>query len=811
MAASATGRSAASVPLIGRHEIVEELLALLQKSRSGHGRLALLVGEGGVGKTTFLRAVAGMGRELEFRVIEARSLPMEFPGPFQLVGGLLRSAQVDSEAEESAPATPAPSLPMFLAPYEMDATGAEARATGLTERPVAAREADRLLDLLSNPTERVDANRSAVYAELGEFFARLADAGPLLVLIDDLQSADESSLEFLREYLPALEAQRILILATTVPLAEAPPRSRASLETLLSHDHVSRLALPSMTENELSEYVRWLLHGHDPGRDLVMRWFTQTDGNPQFTEYLVRASTGSSREAGPAPADGQDFGEVLKQQVRGLPESEQRLLVYGAVLGREFDFPTVVSAIGQEEERLTEALDRLVHGGILREKGGEVYEFVSERSRTDVYAQLTETRRRLLHRKVAMALASRSRDTPAEVFELARQYYLGREDSKAVEYNLRAADLSAHAFAFDTAVVHLERALESMRRLTPRDVQRELLLSIELGRYLDQLGDLRRSEEVLLDAVARARSDPKRELERALALLGLAETRYDLTQYVSARDLATEAFGILERLKEPRGLLAAHRGLGIANWRMGNLDEAERHQREEIRLAEQHGSPVELGHALIDLANTFTLQTADRAQEAMGLYARAAELFQRSEDHSAQARVLMNHALLLHYARRPEEALEKMQEALRAAERSRSRVWIGYCALNISQFYTERGKIDLARENLTRAQNLLEPLGDQLAHQQITMIRGMIAVEAGEYDRAEGDFAEAGRLAKELNLSAEAAEMELRFAELEVRRGRSARARERIASARAAGIERLRADLLPKLQELDTALQAAPT
>ncbi len=802
MATATQLSSAAETPLIGRHEAVEEILSHVQRARDGVGRVVLLMGPGGVGKSTFLRAAAAMGRELGFAVLEGRSTASDLPAPFQLVQALLRSAQVDRESRERAPAPPAPTLPMFLAPFESDTTGSAARSTGLAEPPSAVREANRLLDHLADPAERVDAHRSAFFTQLSDFFLDLSDERPLLLLLDDLPFADDSSLEFFVNFVRSIEGRRIVVLASLPPPAEFTARSRPALEQILAGDLVSSVALSPMSEAELSEYVRWLLRGRDPGRDLVMRWFSQTQGNPLFTEYLVRASMGAGRPTANRPEASQDFGEVLRARVRELPEPERRLLVYGAALGREFDFPTVAEAAGGEEERLSESLDRLVHDGILREKGGEVYEFVSERLRADVYAQLTETRRRLLHRRIARGMEARAREEPRQLFELARQFYLGRDDEKAVEYNRGAAELAAKAFAFDTAVAHLERALESIRRTSPRDLPQEVLLLIELGRHLDELGDLHRSETVLLDAVARARSDPDRPRELALALLGLAQTRSDLTQYLSSRDLATEAFGILERLGHERGLLAAHRVLGVASWRMGDLPEAERHQRAELALAQKGGSDAEVGHALIDLANTFTLQTADRAQEAMGLYEQAAQLFARSEDHSARARVLMNHALLLHYARRPDEALQKMRDALSAAERSRSRIWIGYCCLNLGQFLAERGQLAPAREHVRRAQELLEPLDDRLAHQQLVMIRGMIATEDRAYDEADGLFHEAARLAKDLDLGAEAAEMEYRFADLESRRGRLDEARRHIQAARAAGIERLRADLLPKLTEL---------
>ncbi len=811
MAVSHTVTSPGNIPLIGRHDVVERLLGHFQRARAGSASLVFLQGTGGVGKTTFLRGAAAMGEELEFRILEGRSFPSDLPQPFQLVQALLRSAQDSPPTRRSRDSTAPVSLPIFLAPYEIDSTGAAARATGLADAPRETREADRLLDLLASPPERVDSHRSTVFAQLTDFFTRLAAEEPVVLLLDDLHFADDSSLEFLNEFLASLERHRLLILASVLPPGEGPARTRALLEEMMATPLASTLTLGPMSEGELSEYVRWLLKGRDPGRDLVMRWYTQTDGNPLFTEFLVRASTGAARQGSPAGEDAQDFDEVLRGRVQALPESERRLLVYGSVLGREFDFPTVAAAIGTEEERLSESLDRLVHAGILREAGGEVYEFVSDRLRADVYAKLTETRRRLLHRNVARALESRPHEEPREVYELARQFYLGRDDAKAVEYNRRAATLAGQAYAFDIAVAHLERAIESLRRLSPRDVPQELLLLIELGHLRDELGDLHRSEEVLLDAVARARADPARETELALALLGLAQTRSDLTQYVSARELATDAYAILERRGNERGLLAAHRALGVASWRMGDLVEAERHQRAELALAEKVGSPSELGHALIDLANTFTLQTAERAQEAMGLYERAAELFARSENRTARARVLMNHALLLHYARRPEEALEKMQEALRAAEQSRSRVWIGYCALNLAQFHTERHQLEPAHANVARARELLGPLGDQLALQQLTMIQGMIAAEEGTYEEAERRFTEAARLARELALSAETAEMEFRFADLEVRRGRLDRARAHLGAARQLGIERMRADLLPRFTELSERLgPAAP-
>ncbi|MCI4329584.1 MAG: tetratricopeptide repeat protein [Thermoplasmata archaeon] len=799
-----------TAPIFGRTDTVEALVRRLHGARDGQGGLVVLVGEGGVGKSALLRNLERTAQSLGYAVVRGRALPTELPQPFALLGDVIRSAAETRPVDDDETVSGGSVLPMFLAPF-----GAGSPPETISEAPAPgsrreAEEANRLLTRLENPVERVQANRAALFAQLTDFLLQLGEDRPLLVALDDLAFADDSSLEFLQQFGAATVESRVLVVGTTLPLATAPARSQTVLERLVDAPETTRISLRAMAEPDVAQFVRWLLNGRDPGRDAVMRWFTQTEGNPLFVEHLVRASMGFGTPPAASERHGVDFDAMLKARIQALGEDERRVLVHAAVLGKEFDFTTLVRASAQEEERLSESVDRLVHGGLLREKGGEVYEFVSERARADVYAELTETRRRILHRKAAIALEERT-GTPAAIFELARQSYLGHDDSRAVEYNRRAADLASAAFAFDSAIVHLERALESARRVVPRDNGLELRLLIELGGVLCEFGDLHRSEEMLLDAVGRARSDAGRESELALSLLGLARTRSDQSRYGSSRELATEAFQVMERLHNARGLLVAHRVLGVDCWRLGDLDEAEGHQREAIRLAERSGSATERGHALIDLANTLVVRGAERVPEATELYDRAAEVFAQTHDHSARARVLMNRALLSHNSGRMVDAVRDMTTAIEAAERSRSRIWIGYCHLNMAQFQAELKNVPAARTSLDRAVAQLAPLGDQLADQQATMARGMIAEVEEKFDDAASAYAEALASARQLGLGPEIAEMQLRLGGLAVARKDPKVAREWFAGAREAGILELRGDLTGQLRALEARLAALPT
>lgn len=793
-------------PLFGRAEIREGILRHLDAAKGGAGSCVLLVGEGGVGKTTLLRTIISDARERGFQVLEGVALPADPPQPFAVIQDLVRSLRNAPPTVETPDPTTA-SLPLLLAPVKQDGSLLDQAPVFVQGREGEESE-DRLLALLHGPAERIDESRIELHDRVSSFLNDLAARAPLLLTIDDLHFADDSSLQYLREFVRVLSERRILLLATSMPESQAPTRTASFLSALAESPGVSRIAVRPLVESELPDYVRWLMGGREPSRDSVVRWFTQTEGNPLFVEQLVRGSMGFGPTPPSARAEAglRDLEEVLRERVRTLSETDRRVLVYGAVLGKEFDFATLLAASGLDEEQLAESLDRLVRGGLLREMGGEVYEFVREAVRAEAYAGLTETRRRILHRKAALAIEQGSRDPGGSVFELARQFYLAHEEAKALDYNRRAAQLATSAYAYDAAIVHLQRALECARRLPQRDPATELRLMIELGRILDEFGDLHRSEEVLREAVNRARTDPSREPDLGLALLWLARDLQNQGLNADARSLAQEAFSIFERRGNRRGILVSHRVLGAASIRLGDFDDAERHHREELQLAEKEGDSWERGHSLIDLANAMVTQGPAKTDEALRLYDAAAEVFAKTRDYSALARVHMNRSLVYHNVRRMEEAIRDISLAGEAAERSGSRIWMGYCALNEAQLRAEVNQVDRGRAAIARARHLLGQLGDHVADVQMTMIEGIIAQTDRRFDEARERYESALRQAQEFKLKPDAAEVELRMATLAVDRGDLREARSLLQTALDDEVASLHADLAPMIEHVQRSL-----
>src|SRR5208282_3557777 len=205
-----------------------------------------------------------------------------------------------------------------------------------------------------------------------------------------------------------------------------------------------------------AEYLRQ----HDPSREIspdeVARRYSETGGNPFPLQQLDRRTpSGTDREEGGSSG------------LPSLDDGGRRTLDLAAVLGPEFPFDLLLRAGDEDEEHLAETVDRLVAGGFLFERPGEILEFPQDRLREEAYSFLPEKRRRILHRRAGEALEAIGEPDRSQIYALARHFYLGRDGPKSVRYNRAAAAIAERALAPDAAWDHFSRALESQREAHP--------------------------------------------------------------------------------------------------------------------------------------------------------------------------------------------------------------------------------------------------------------------------------------------------------------------------------------------------------
>jgi predicted ATPase len=786
-------------PFVGRVEAVEALHRRFEDARAGHGGVTFLVGETGVGKSILVDGLVRDIRARGVRVLEGRAPPLDAPPPFALIRSALESGRaiVDSTGP-IVPAGPGPEGFLLGFAPRMD--------DGALSSPVRIEE--RLLDALGEADDRGDAIRDPLWTGIAEQFIAFTRRGPTVLVLEDLHRADDPSLEAIEQLARQLQNRPLWILATVRPYPSLAEARKARLEALEASTHAGRIVLRALTSNEVAEFLR----NFEPSRifssEEVARRHSETGGNPLLLEQFERRALGGAPHspAGTYPKPSSGAGAAALPRVD--PE-EQRILSVAAVLGSEFPFSLLLKASGEDEEHLAEEIDRLVGRGLLFERPGELLAFPEDRVRTEVYDHLTESRRRLLHRRAAEALEAGGSADITTIYALARHFYLGKVDEKSIHYNREAADVAVRSFSPGIAREHLERALESHRRLRPDDWDGETEIVIELARQIDHQGELKQAETLLREHRAR-RGLRKRLAPHVLALLDLYLARIltDQGEWREAEKTSRTVLDSVDLAGQTRTLMSGRRLLGEALYYMGRYEESLKEHDELLRLAQEANDERVAAAAQIWRANSLAMM--GHAESSFQQAREGAATLERLGDAREAAHAHLFLGVLIAGSGGPNpryaEAIAEFQEAIRLSEKGHDVRRLGWSLFNLADILRMAGRLDEGAEQNQRSREILERIGDRFGLVQSLIIQGKIGLDRGEYDHAEADLLDAYRLVRELKAPADEVDVVLRLAQLSYARGDRASARRRVTELERQHISTLRPDIAEDFDRLKHAL-----
>lgn len=463
-------------------------LGRVHRSLAGGKVLALVTGDPGIGKTRFAAEFATAVHERGVGVLFGRCDEDQLLAYQPLVGAL---RQLVSD------------LPPAV-------------VRGLTG--VWAGELSRLLPELTELlaplpaplTAAPDTERLRLFEAVTATLAGYAAGGRLVLVIDDLQWADQPTLRLIRYLLRAPRPASLLLLATCREGEVTGEHPLATLLADLERDElVTRIALPALSEPEVAAMM--------PTRsDAAGDVHRLTGGNPFFVRQLVRHldETGAELTETDVPAG---VVEVVRRRLARLRPVAQQGLIVAAVIGRAFDLDVVASVLDTSEPALLADLEHATAGTLITELAPGRFAFTHDLVRHAVYGQIGPSRRARLHGWVATAL---ERSRPAAVGELARHFCQSGDPqlaAKAVVYSLRAAEEATARLGYEEAARHCAAALP----LAGSAAERARVL-LALGEARTHVGD-QDAEQAFTDAASAARDSGDRDL-LAAAALGVAST-----------------------------------------------------------------------------------------------------------------------------------------------------------------------------------------------------------------------------------------------------------------------------------------------
>jgi len=773
---------------VGRLETVDALRRSYEDARAGTGGVTLLVGDTGVRKSTLVAQLVDEMRARGTRVLAARAAAVDAPPPFQILHDALETV---SEAGDAGASALAASVLIGFAP------GMEEVA----RRPVRVEQ--RILAALGSSDEPIEGRSEALRESLVRQFGVFVRQGLTVLVLEDLHRADDASLDAVEFLAHRFRDHPFWLLATVRPPAELTPSRRGRLEEFERTTEARRVVLRPLTSVEVAEFLR----SAEPDRTFtdeeIARRYTETGGNPLLLLHLDRRLP---RSAPSEELPGEGSGTAP------IGEDEERVLAVAAVVGPEVPFDLLLRASGEDEERLAEVVDLLVARGLVLERPDERFAFASDRIRSEHYGRLTESRRRLLHRRVGAALEATGTADVATIYALAHHFYLGRVDDKAVQFNRAAAGIAASAHAPRDARGHLERALECYRRLAPDDWAGETELVLELAEQADAAGDLHDAEEILRHQLARPGLAGRVPGPlRTLAETFLARVQTNLGSWKEAEEVTARLLATAETGDDPRVLIALRHLRGDALFYLGRYADALAQHDEELRLARAAGDPRAVAQGQARRAGV--LRMLGRLDEALAEGREAAAALERLGDLRAASYARLFVGVVLSVVPGPrapiEEVLAEFREATRLGEAAHDPRRVGWAQFNSADVLREAGRWEEAAAANARARETLERIGDRFGLVQALVIGGKIALDRKEYDRAEADLLDAYRLVRELRAPADEVDVVLRLAQLSFGRGDLASARRRVGELERSNIVALRPDVAGDFDRLVQQLAAA--
>jgi DNA-binding SARP family transcriptional activator/tetratricopeptide (TPR) repeat protein len=367
-------------------------------------------------------------------------------------------------------------------------------------------------------------DRYLLFESVADLLGEAGAGRPLVLVIDDLQWADEGTVALLRHLVRRLADRPVLLLVTTREVEGAPGVSGRALRADTQRDRMRRLALAGLSEDASLAVVsqEWAGHSCDDVRHVAPRIIELAEGSPFFLRHLARHLLA----VGPAGAGpGQvslptEVSSLVETLVGSLSDDARQALLIGSVQGREFDLDVVGAVAVMEEDALLDAVDALLAAGlVVDDVSGSVdrYRFTHELVREACYRQLSSSRRGRLHEQIGAALEAID-DT--QLMALSHHFSLaGRgERDKAAGYARRAGDQAMSVMAFDAAVSQYERAERLARRMGRAGGRDYVGLLIALGKAHMSLGRGERARRTFLEAVDLARRDGLPELVARAAL-----------------------------------------------------------------------------------------------------------------------------------------------------------------------------------------------------------------------------------------------------------------------------------------------------
>ncbi len=702
---------------IDRQEELNKLQINMTKAVEGKGSMILLKGEAGVGKTKLAKVLEDICKRKGFHVLEGRCLYYESADPY---------------------------LPFLEA---LGRTGIEDTVdTGMVGTlPIGLRA-------LEESSISVTDKRELMFDDITSEIRNMSYDSPVLLFIDDLQWIDEVSSRLLHHLARHTKGDKVLILGAYRPEELMVDKEEVPLDRVIDRIKeeklVEEIEVNRFSFQNSSKMIKNILRSDDLPQSFLMMVYKETEGNPYYIVEMLNSMVTEGvidpysytwdpeKELSDIkiPASIKD---IAVRRVETLSKEEKNLLMYAAIIGTEFDFAILETAMRMDVIEMLDIIDELIGHGLIHEKEGEdeVYRFGHIQIRAIIYDNMGKSRKRVLHQQIGKAIEELyGQETEDYYYALSRHFFMGKDYEKAYRYSMKAGERSMGSFAVESALDYYDTALTSLRNANfddSRERERDLLRIIgDLSFDISDWGCSKGSFEKLLE-IGKETDDKELQGE---ALRKLGHIYREIQKFEKAKETFEKCMEIVEEIEDHHKIADAHRGLGYLHWREGEFDDAIEHYEKALEMANKADSKRILSLTYLDMGNIYAHKGDN--DTAIQYYKRSLPTLNEQNSFRDLAKAYNN--IGDQYMKKEEwdVAIEYFEKCGDNAKKIGNKMFIGWSYFNRAEAMASKGDTTKAKVYAERAEKIMRNLNDLIGLSGVYRVMGITLKAEGDLKNA---------------------------------------------------------------------------
>ncbi len=691
-------------PFVGRGDELAQLVAGWEAARAGQGRTLCIQGDAGVGKTRLSQELGQYVEKTGGRMLAGRCYELESRMPFHPLTDALRAGLREMALDELTQVSPVWLEQLVKLVPELG----ERLARAPTQSPLLTPEQER----------------QRLFEGLTQVLLALARQRPLALCLDDLQWADEPTLQFLHYLARRITKEPLLLMGVyrTGEVGEDHPLAQV-LQQLQRDDLVQFVELSTLSAADVEALVTGMLklESSKPAETLIGRIRQGSGGNPFFAVELLKSFIESgtlyldearnwqiAKEKLATETLPESVRAVVQMRLRRLSHRSRELLNLAATVGRAFEMQLLCQSTGWREEEVLVSLEELLRSSLLVAEKAR-YNFNHDLIRRVVYMALSAERRRGLHLQVGETLGALHAQHPESngvVGEIAKHFYEAGQWERALDYALLAGQRTWASYAKREAIAFYQMALEMAEKLGNGQALMETYKGLaEIYCYTDKPDEGIQYGLKALDLC----TDPEKRADIYCAIATAYQKQRQVDKAWQYCEQAVQTLG--PDNQSPAAVRTYYQASSFLNWLL-RYDEAIEYCQRGLRIIEKE--KLKDASAALTLMYTSLAQAHTGKQDykqAIEYASKATEMADAAGDLYSIANAFFALGLANYEKGDLDAAIEAWGKSLSASEIMQAKVNMAHTHDQLSNACIRKGKIDDAIYHEEKLREIWSDLG----------------------------------------------------------------------------------------------------